>query len=75
MLDSIQTNIFIHMNYNNRAMEIVTSQDRSVCFRFDIVNPRDVKQLKFYTIGDKNILVIFTKQENKNTLSLEDKME
>src|SRR5262245_15907127 len=58
----IERNIFIFMIYNNRAMEIVTSQDRSMCFRFDIINPRDVKDLKFYTNGGKNILVVFTKQ-------------
>ena len=43
-------------------MEIITSQDQTMCFRFDIIDSRDVSNLKFYTNGGKNMLVVFVKQ-------------
>ena len=43
-------------------MEIITSQDQTMCFRFDVIDSRDVSNLKFYTNGGKNMLVVFVKQ-------------
>lgn len=43
-------------------MEILASQDRTMCFRFDIADLGDVSYLKFYTNGGKNILVVFAKE-------------
>jgi hypothetical protein len=47
-----------------RAMETLTSQASSHCFKFDIADAKDITNLKFYTNGGNNILVIYAKQQD-----------
>jgi hypothetical protein len=45
-----------------RSMEILASQATTKCFKFDIINTKAVSNLKFYTDGGKNMIVVFVKE-------------
>jgi hypothetical protein len=45
-------------------METLTSQTSSHCFKFDNVDMKDVTNLKFYSNGGNNILVIYSKRQD-----------
>jgi hypothetical protein len=45
-------------------METLASQTNSHCFKFDIADMKDITNLKFYTNGGNNMLVIYAKQHD-----------
>jgi hypothetical protein len=43
-------------------MEILGSQATTKCFRFDLIDTKAVTNLKFYTNGGKNMIVVFARE-------------
>jgi hypothetical protein len=45
-------------------METIASQSSSHCFKFDMIDSKDITNLKFYTNGGNNMLVIYVKERD-----------